>query len=1092
MSSSLAALAARLVLAAPSRPGGILAVLRSERRAGELARLVEALVPDRPAILMPPWDCLPFDRSPPSAEAMGGRIATLRRMAEGAGRAPVVVSTPDALMQRLPPPEALSAVRRIAVGDPVDPVALAAGLLRAGYVEDARIDEPGEFAARGQVFEIYAAGTGIPVRLDLEDGRVKAIRLFDPATQRSRGDCAEVVVDPASEIVDLDPAERTDGIEHGLAGHHPRLTTAADWLPDAAVLLDEGAEERADAVLATITESHADRLRWSRDDAGARRPPADPAALYLTAEEWRALLARPRLEPPAGTGRDGFDLAGTGRPWRGLATLLRRERDAGRRILLAAAHPADLARLTAAAGRALETEVGRFEGLTELLASPPGTVAALEAPADGGFSDAEAGLTLVVAADVLGTRARPADGEAHEPAAFLRTEETPAVGDVVVHLDHGLGILEGLETVESPDLGRRETLRIGYAGRGVLLAPVEEIDRIWRYGSDPEAVTLDRLGGEGWDKRRRRVEAEIAETARAMLDLAAARKAAREAARRAARPADRSLAIEPPATAFEAVARRFPYPPTPDQARAVDAVLADLSSGEPMDRLVVGDVGYGKTEVALRAAAAVALAGRQVAIAAPTTVLVRQHLATVGRRFADLGLSIGHLSRLVSPTEARRVREGLASGEIRIVVGTQALAAETVRFADLGLLVIDEEQRFGTAQKRRLRDKAGGGHVLTLTATPIPRTLQSALVGLQDLSVMETPPARRRPVRTFAIPPDMATVRQALLRERRRGGQSFVVVPRIEDIDGILARLRAAVPDLALIVAHGRMRPAEVDEAMVRFADGEGDVLVATSLIETGLDVPRANTMVVWSAELFGLADLHQLRGRVGRGRAQAVCYLLSETTDALALRRLGTLASLDRLGAGLEISARDLDARGAGDLVGEAQAGHLKLVGPGLARRLLERALAAARGEPAEDGVAVVVNLGLPEILPDSYVPEPDLRIALYARLAESRDAVALDGLADELEDRFGPPPAEVDGLIRLARLRLSAASLGIGRIDGGPNAVALTLEPDGPAALAAAGLADGDDELSLKEDRLVLKTPTATPEERLALAEALVARLA
>ncbi len=629
----------------------------------------------------------------------------------------------------------------------------------------------------------------------------------------------------------------------------------------------------------------------------------------------------------------------------------------------------------------------------------------------------------------------------------------------MIHEDHGVGVLRGLETVETDGV-RRPTARLEYHDGAALLVPASELRKVWRYGAEADVVALDRLNTGSWAKKRAEVEGSIAETARELVELSRARDAV-EAAK-----------ITPPRQAYERFVGRFPYPMTGDQEAAVEAILADLKSGRPMNRLVCGDVGFGKTEVALRAAAAVALSGRQVAVAAPTTVLARQHLSTFEKRFAPLGIAVGQLSRLAKPADAKATKAGLASGEVGVVVGTHALAAKDVAFKDLGLLIIDEEQRFGARLKAKLHALAPEAHVLTLTATPIPRTLQAAMVGIQDISVIATPPARRRPVRTLLAPYDPATVKTALERERGRGGQSFVVVPRIEDIEAARAELADLVPDLTVRVAHGELPPDEVDEVMVGFADGEGDVLLATNIIESGLDVPRANTMVVTHPDLFGLAQLHQLRGRVGRGRVQASAYLLHDAGKPLsdsARERLETLVAFDRLGAGLAISARDLDLRGAGDLVGEDQAGHLKLIGVGLYQWLLERAVREARGEPVDDRPEPELALGLSGELPEAYEPDPEGRLNLYARLSRLDSAKAVAAFAHELEDRFGSPPPKAEALLAAARLGRLAHELGVSKLAAGPKGVALDFADRGTAERLA-GAAPG---LKAHDGRLVWSHP-------------------
>jgi len=662
---------------------------------------------------------------------------------------------------------------------------------------------------------------------------------------------------------------------------------------------------------------------------------------------------------------------------------------------------------------------------------------------------------VLAAADLMGSRA--AKGADASPAAVshLATAEMH-LSDVVVHEAHGLARLRRLEPLPGAEAGAEsgdkngaeagsDAIRLDFAEGQHLLVPVEEAGLIWRYGPPESEVTLDRLDTGAWDKRRARIDADLARTAKALV-AAAAERAARDAP-----------VLRPARDRYEAFAARFPHPEPPDQRRAILAVLSDLESGRPMNRLVIGDVGFGKTEVALRAAAAAALSGRQVAVLAPSTVLARQHHDTFRRRFAGFGIEVGHLSRLVPRGEAERVKAGLRDGSVQVVVGTQALLGKGVGFDRLALLVVDEEQRFGAAQKTRLRRLGQDLHVLTMTATPIPRTLQGALVGLQALSEIATPPARRRPIRTQIAPSDPVTLRQALLRETRRGGQSFVIVPRIEDIAPTRDMLRALVPRLDLRIAHGGMPPREIDAAMVGFADGAGDLLLATSIVENGLDVPRANTMIVLRPHLFGLAQLHQIRGRVGRGARQAYCHLMTDPDADLgtaAERRLGTLQLFDRLGAGAAISAQDMDQRGAGDLIGETQAGHVRHVGLGYYQELLAAAIRSARGEEADMG-RIALNIGGTGRLPEDYIPEADIRVNLYHQLARVGGPPEARRLAEEIEDRFGPPPPEVALLLRRAALRALARVLKVAAVQAGPAGVAL----DFRAGVAVAPLCEGQD---------------------------------
>ncbi|MBV9654480.1 MAG: DEAD/DEAH box helicase, partial [Acetobacteraceae bacterium] len=615
-------------------------------------------------------------------------------------------------------------------------------------------------------------------------------------------------------------------------------------------------------------------------------------------------------------------------------------------------------------------------------------------------------------------------------------ETAMAPGDAVIHLDHGLGVLRGVETVTAADVAT-DCLQLAYAGDTGLLVPAAEMDRVWRYGADADGVALDRLKGEAWPKRRAEIERDMDETAGRLLALMRARQSAS------------APAMHPDRGAYARLVARFPFVPTADQDEAIAAVETDLASGHPMDRLVCGDVGFGKTEIAIRAAGVAALGGWQVAIVAPTTLLARQHLETFRRRFTGLGVEVAGLSRLTPPADARAVRAGLADGSIGIVIGTQALTGKEVRFRKLGLLVVDEEQRFGVRQKNALRKLGQGVHVLTLTATPIPRTLQTALAGLQDLSVLGTAPARRQPIRTARTPLSSALLAQALRRERRRGGQSFVVCPRVEDLAPMREHLRAAAPELRMVEAHGGLKADELDEAMMRFAYGSVDVLLATNIIEAGLDLPRANTMLIWHPDRFGLAQLHQLRGRVGRGRARGFVYLLTDPDTKLApaaLKRLDAFENASRLGSGFAISARDLDLRGAGDLLGEDQAGHVKLLGLTLYRHLLSRALKAATDETAVEDWSPEIKLEVNAYLPGEYVEDDALRVEIYDRLARVLrlgEQAALDEVRDELEDRFGAPPPQVENLLAVTAIRLRCRRLGIAKLDAGPAGVAINLRP-------------------------------------------------
>jgi transcription-repair coupling factor (superfamily II helicase) len=1066
----------------------MLVVAANERRAADLVRILKALSPDLPVALYPGWDCLPYDRAPPSRRVMGRRLAVLRALAEGLEPAPVLVTTPSGILQRVPPRAALARAKLVL--RPGDALQLIEDRLgRLGYVLDERVDEPGEAALRGQVLDIFPAGTEAPVRVEHREGRIVALRPFDAASQLSEGECSELRLLPASEHFATDAGQaspRSHGSEHRLPEHFSRLEDLRALLPDAAILLDVGAEARIAATWDQIKDAYESRTKLRPERLEGERPLA-PERLYVTEAEWAehldaASVTRltddpddPDLVPPPRFATDA-------RPFRRFADFVLNEVAQDRRVVLAGAGEADLRPLLQALNGDLEVPVETLADWAAAEKAPHGRVLALPLALDEGFRDPAKQAVVVTAADVIGRRARAPSDPALRPIELASTELELRIGDVVIHRDHGLGVLTGLETIDA-DGTTAELLRLTYADGATLMMPVAEMDRVWRYGASAGKVSLDRIDGDAWKKRRAEVEAEIAESAGRLVETIRSRDGAR------------APKLVPPRASYERFSARFPFAESPDQASAIAAALSDMASGRPMNRLVCGDVGFGKTEVALRAAAAAALAGKQVAIVAPTTVLVRQHVQTFARRFEGFGIRIGHLSRLVGTAEAKAVKAGIADGSIRIVIGTHALVGKSVRFADLGLVVIDEEQRFGAVHKAKLRGLAMGAHVLTLTATPIPRTLQAALVGLQDLSIIATPPSQRQPIRTFLIPFDEATVREALLREQRRGGQSFLVCPRIEDIEPLAKRLAELAPELDTIAIHGGMPADAIDEAMIRFADGQGDVLLATNIIESGLDVPGANTMLIWRPDRFGLAQLHQLRGRVGRGRMRGVAYLLTDPAHKLARstrKRLETLESLDRLGAGFAISARDLDQRGAGDLFGEDQAGHMKLIGVSLYQHLLSQALAEARGEGRASPAPPEINIDAPGHIPAEYVPEVEVRINLYARLARLQSEEEVDALEEEIRNRFGPPPAAVERLLALARLREQCRLQDVLRLDAGPQAIALTFTAAADREAIRRAVTKSEGGLDWRSGRLVWTRSAASAEERLAHAAKLLRFLA
>ncbi len=1071
------------------RPGGVLLLARSDARATRLARLVGDLFPDLDTVLLPIDETAAGDRAAPSRAVLGRRVAGLMRLADGgrpdAGR--LVVASADLALQRLPPSNAWTGGRfRLTRGMAYDETAWRGWFARTGYVLDDRVDEPGEVAIRGAVVEVFPSDCDRPVRCDIADGVVRELRLYDPVSQRSTETIEGITLGPVTDLIvgpemldrlaaslarlgsslpdglrrQLEEGRRPYGFDLQLPNVFDDCPLLLDLLPDALVVLDTGARDRIEARADDLAEAGLDR-RIRRDDSCLLPVPALERRL-IDADALEEQLSARSVLPVEVKAGSPVEAARTER------TLLRRAAaliGEGRAVLLAArsgAGSGEADRLAERASSLLGRPVSRLDRWPE----PPlaaGDCAVLPLrTADGFVCD---GMTVLVA---------PRHGEDRGAEAPTRPPLAPselATGDFVVHLDYGIGRLIGLETIASPDGDGEDSaadfLVLDYAHDDRLLVPTADFDRLWRHGSADTGARLDSLKNAHWLERRAVLEAEIGETAKGIL---------REARRRAREVAP---VIDPPADRMRRFGARFGFDPTEGQRHAVQAVLDAMRQGHPMDHLVCADVGYGKTEVALRAAAAAAFAGHQVAVMAPTSVLARQHLDVFRRRFAGFGVTVEPLTGAMAKPEADRVRAGLADGSVDIVIGTHALLSKDVRFGRLGLMVVDEEQRFGAAQKQALKRRTKGVHSLALSATPIPRTLQGALAGLRGLSIIDTPPARRRPVRTAVTPRDPATARAALLREMGRGGQAFCVAPRIADLGELEAWIRELAPSARIAVAHGRLGAAALDDAVMGFVDGESDILLATPIIESGIDIPRANTLLLFRPDLFGLGQLHQLRGRVGRGAVQGYAYLLTDPDHPLeerAARRLGSLEVIESLGGGFVLSMLDLDQRGAGDLLGEDQSGHLRAVGTELYQRILADALRALRRQP-DDRWDPEVTVAVPHCIPSAYIPEEELRIGLHRRIARTREAGELDALHEEMEDRFGPLPDPVERLLAIADLRCRCRALGIASLGCGPAGVAVTLRGERAAAKAATLAKRSRGFLRAQDDRLsaALEAPNA-----------------
>ncbi|WP_249164124.1 helicase-related protein [Bradyrhizobium jicamae] len=868
----------------------------------------------------------------------------------------------------------------------------------AGYDLDEEAEYPGTALFHGKTFEIFPAGALGPYRIEHSGDAIRRIVAVDPNEHDVISEVKELLIDPMSEQLAL-------GGKRGSRAALPDYCDRAQWIADA------GVPDHAGNWLRTIEEA-----------AGRR----DPEREYLGRGDWRRLTRRMSMLPRKAAYTATPDFSKEPSPRRTLRAFVADTQRAGSRLLFVAAVEDDLRAMERLSG--LKTE--RYADFDEATGARD-RGGALLADFDAGFVvSGRKPVVVVTASDVLGSRAHHPQPMARAWTAAFDHPDVPEQGAVVIHLQRGLALLDGLQTLDVAKGAVREMIRLKFAGDDAVLVPPADLALIWPYAAEPGKLTLDKADGSSWWGRRGEAEREI---------QTAAKELARHIAQRRRRRAPKLVA---PGPAYERFVARFPYFATVDQARAVRDVLDDLGAGHPMDRVVCGDVGFGKTEVALRAAAAVALSGKQVAIAVPTTVLARQHVANFAKRFSSLGIEVGSLSRVASAAQAREVKEGLRRGKLKVVIGTQALASNDVKFADLGLVIVDEEQHFGAAEKAKLSALAKGVHTLWMSATPIPRTLAAGLAGFRDLSLIATPPVHRLPVVTKVAPLSDGAIIAALLREQRRHGQSFLICPRIQDLDPMLARVQAAAPDLRIVCLHGRLPADEIDDRMMTFVEGEADVLLATNIVESGLDIPRANTVVVCWPEKFGLAQLHQLRGRVGRGGIRAFAYLLTEAKSEHSERRLAVLEEFSRPGAGFAISERDLDLRGAGDLFSERQSGHVQVFGPVLYSHLLKLA-----SEKTTDGAADLwvpdLNLPVADKLPTDYVQSLAVRLELYGRVARCRSEDDLEELEDETARRFGRPPPAARDFFAAARLRFDCKRRGIIRLDVGPEAVAATFLP-------------------------------------------------
>ena len=1087
----------------------IIFVARDDKRLDLMRKSLWFFSPNIPILDFPSWDCLPYDRVSPNADVSSARMATLAALSSGFEAPIVLLTTLNAITQYIPNRTIVSNNSFVAiVGRTINVKELRSYFSKMGFVQTPTVTEPGDYAIRGGIIDVFPPGESGPVRMDLFGDELESARRFDPVTQRTVENLDRIEFAPVSEVIldDVsinrfrnnyrkefgsagldDPlyeavsaGRKHQGYEHWAPYFHDGMETIFDHLPNAVIFMDENIERIHNSRWDGINDQYEARLEAlnSKNRLETVYKPIKPELFYISPDDLFDLLnnreQRKFIVLPQPTGPNSLDMrARIGRnfaPERQNEELGLFEEFAKHIIEKRKTTSVIIASMSLGARERLYgllqdqglsgmVNIKTWKDINQAIGSISLAVWHLE----HGFE--APGLTIISEQDVLGELIIRKTNKKRRAKDFLTEASSLSVGDLVVHVDHGVGRYRGLETVKAAG-APHDCLLLEYANNDRLYLPVENVELLSRYGH--ETGLLDRLGGSAWQAKKAKLKERIREMADKLLRIAAERSLRK------------SEILEVSPDKWNAFCARFPYVETDDQLNAIEDVVSDMSSGKPMDRLICGDVGFGKTEVALRAAFIAASAGTQAAIIAPTTLLARQHFKSFEERFRGTGIRVKQLSRFVTTSQMKKNREALRDGAVEIIIGTHALLAKDIKFANLGLLIIDEEQKFGVGHKERLKQLRSDIHVLTLTATPIPRTLQLSLSGVRELSVIGTPPIDRLAIRTYVSEFDTVTLREALLREHYRGGQSFFVVPRISDLPEVEAFIEEQVPEINHVVAHGQMPAGELDERMNAFYDGKFGILVATTIVESGLDIPTANTIIIHRADMFGLSQLYQIRGRVGRSKTRAYAYLTTKPRQKLthaAIKRLRVLGSLDSLGAGFMLASQDLDIRGAGNILGEEQSGNVREVGYELYQEMLEDAIAKIKsgqmeGLTDEGSWSPQINLGVPVLIPETYVQDLDVRLGLYRRLSALAKKIELEAFAAELIDRFGKLPTEVDMLLRVVRIKGMCRAAGIAKLDSGPKGAVIQFYQDkfiSPSGLAQY-LLDSRGTAKIKDNKLIV----------------------
>lgn len=1072
-------------------------IARDDQRMMQMKSGLEIITPDIDIHMLPAWDCLPYDRVSADSALLSRRITCLshfgrERHSQPSDRPQILLTTINSWLQKIPPPAFFSQTSiDIYAGQTIQQSDIAEILIRCGFYHTHTVREYGEFCVRGGLMDIFAVADHLPVRLDFFGDEIESMRYFDSLTQLSTkpvegmltlGTAKEYIADDKTvtrfcqNYVDafgtvamhdtlyktVSSGQMVAGIEHWLPFLHDELVAPSSYFDAWPVLLDVDALPAAYARLAQIEDMYSARQEavHTHTDEDVYRPVL-PSTLFLTKQTIDhfqtdthiteiSTFSAPVQNKSTDHATQHLTIDTGAQP----SPTFKIKGPAGADSLQAVAtyidtHTHKKMIVIAVSSKTAATRVG--EMLTPYLKKPPQHVQSIPDmqtqnqvyiivwPLDAGFETQKA--VFFSEQDIFGAKiTRPQTRKRAD--AYLREVSSLEVGDYVVHIDHGIGQYEGLQSIDSHGV-THECLFLRYADNHKLYLPVENIDLLSRYGQAGTDVILDRLGSSAWQSRKAKIKGKIKQMADTLIATAAKREMAV------------MEKLTPPTGLYDTFCTGFEHVETDDQLDCIADILDDLQSGKATDRLICGDVGFGKTEIALRAAFVATMAGYQVALVTPTTLLARQHGHVFESRFAEFPVNVAVLSRMIPPKQATQIKKEIQSGALQMIIGTHALLSKSLSFSNLGLLIIDEEQNFGVGQKERLKELKGQTHVMSLSATPIPRTLQLALSGVRQMSMITTPPIDRLAIRSFVGHWDKVILKEALQREKFRGGQSFVVTPRIADLPRLYDRIHALVPDMRILTAHGRMPSQTLDEVMSQFAEGGADILLSTNIIESGIDIANANTIIIHRANMFGLSQLYQLRGRVGRSRQRAYAYLTTDSQVVMttnARRRLEVMQTLDKLGAGFSLASYDLDIRGAGNLLGEEQSGHVREVGAELYQELLRQAVAKIhkdRDQSAEGGEASLdgdetwspqISLGVNIFIPNTYVQDLAVRLSLYRRIGTMTTSQDIEAMIDELKDRFGPLPVSVQNLMRVVTLKQLCKQLNINKIDAGRKGFVLS----------------------------------------------------